>query len=73
MTISLFWLPNLINHPKDLENVLYERYVLVQEKTCVKLFTNIKKKWCHENPHFGQDMEAVKVGLGLVNKKNKKN
>ena len=28
--------------PKDLENVLYEIYALIQEKTCVKLFTNIK-------------------------------
>ena len=43
-----------IYHPKDLENVLYGRYALVQEKTYVKLITNINNgDTSNENPYFG--------------------
>ena len=55
VTISLFWLQKLIYYPKDLENVLNERFALVHEKTCGELFTNIKNgNTSHENPYFSE-------------------
>ena len=53
LPFQLFGYKKLIYHPNNLENVLYKRYALVQEKTCVK---HLKKKWWHKpwKPIFGQ-------------------
>ena len=67
VTISILWLQKLIYHPKDLENVLYEIYALVQKKSCVKLFTDIKNSDpSHElGPVRRQVMKPVECLQGL--------
>ena len=42
LPFQFFGNKKLIYHLKDLENILYEIYALVQKKSCVKLFTDIK-------------------------------
>ena len=67
LPFHFFGYKKLIYSPKDLENVLYERYALVHAKTCGKLFINIKNGGpSHENPYFSEcDGRTRKVKQGF--------